>query len=361
MQFTTRKPTGQAAFPTILLAGVPGGGKSWAAAEATGWEHVDRAYFIELGEGVADEYGSVPGADFEIIEHDGTIGQVRDAVRWASEQPVAEGKFPMLVIDSMTEVWDLITDNAQQAANARAKRKGRGGDGEVKISIDLWNRASDTWNGIMRQINDFPGPVILTARLDLVTLMDDNGQPTKAKDFKIQAQKRLPYQVTVVMQARAPRQWTMTKIATTNPQLQLEPGGAMTFKNFSVIQLLETMGVAAGMDATHHSPTTVDDSMTDEALERSEQEAKARAEEQQRQYAQQQREEDLRDFAASLEALEKAQDVEKVRAGVAYYATRDEKKRDMAAGVLDRMEKAAQAAVQTELGAEVVEGEIVHS
>src|SRR5699024_12441023 len=91
-QFNTRKPSGIQSSPVILLAGVAGAGKTWAAVEATAVPEVDRAFFIEIGEGVADAYGAVPGADFEIIEHDGSIGQIRDAIRWASEQPAEPEK-----------------------------------------------------------------------------------------------------------------------------------------------------------------------------------------------------------------------------------------------------------------------------
>ena len=75
MEFKTRKPSCKASFPLMLLAGIEGAGKTWAAVEATGMESVDRAFFIEVGESQADAYGAVPGADFEIIEHDGPLGR----------------------------------------------------------------------------------------------------------------------------------------------------------------------------------------------------------------------------------------------------------------------------------------------
>ena len=360
MTITTRKPNCKAAWPLVLLAGMPGAGKTWAAVEATSMKQVDRAFFIELGEGVADEYGLIPGADFEIVEHDGTVGNIREAIEWATAQTPAEGKFNMIIFDSLSELWDLLSDNAQIEANKRATRKGRNvsPDGSP-IGPDLWRRATNVWESIIAQLHRFPGPVVATARMEMVTMFDDSGQPTKHKEWKIQAQKRLPFRANAVIEARQPRVWTMTKIATTVPELQLEPGQEMTFKEFSLARLFEKMGVAADTAPSSFQEASRDDSLTDEALERAEQEAKARAEEQQRQYAQQRREEDLRDFAASLEALEKAEDVEKVRAGVSYYARHDEQKHGMAAGVLARMEKQAQATVQQELGAEVVEGEVV--
>lgn len=151
-EFKTRKPSGRASFPLMLLAGQEGTGKTWAAVEATAMESVDRAFFIEVGESQADDYGAVPGADFEIIEHDGTIRNIREALQWAAAQEPAEGKFNLLIIDSMTQIWQLLQDNGQQEANRRARRKGKPvpEDG-VRLSMDLWNQIKDVWNGILHQ------------------------------------------------------------------------------------------------------------------------------------------------------------------------------------------------------------------
>ena len=269
MTITTRKPTCRTAWPFILLAGVEGGGKTWAAVETSAMDQIDRTFFLELGEGMADEYGQVPGADFEIIEHDGTVGQVREAIAWAAEQPAVDGKHNLLIFDSLSELWALLSDNAQAEANRRQKRKGRQvpEDG-AQITMDLWNRATEVWEGIISQLQRFPGPVVGTARLDQITLVDGNGQPTKDKDWKIQAQKRLPFRASVIVQARQPRQWTMTKIATTVPELQLEPGKERTFNDFSVPKLLTTMGVGAQTEARNFQGATQDDSLSDEAQER---------------------------------------------------------------------------------------------
>lgn len=275
MQFQTRKPTGKASFPLIVLSGVEGSGKTWAAVEATSMEAVDRAFFIEIGESMADEYGAVPGADFEIVEHDGTLGQIRSAIQWASEQPAAEGKYNMLIVDSMTEVWDMITANAQFLANQRSRRKRTSNNDEVRIGMDLWNRAADTWMGIMSQCRRFPGPVILTARLKLTVLVDDKGQPTKDKDWKIEAHKSLPWQGQVVMQARQPRVWTMTKIATANPQLQLQPGGEMTFNDFSVEKLLTAMGITSKAEQSTFVDTQTDGYLQDDEAPQTQQPQRA--------------------------------------------------------------------------------------
>lgn len=340
MTITTRKPTGRTAWPFILLAGVEGGGKTWAAVEATTMPQVHRAFFIELGEGMADEYGQVPGADFEIIEHDGTVGMVREAIAWASEQTAPEGKHNLLIFDSLSELWALLSDNAQAEANRRATRKGRRvpEDG-AQITMHLWNRATDVWEGIITQLRRFPGPVIGTARLEQVTLIDNNGQPTRDKDWKIQAQKRLPYRVQVIVQARQPRTWTMTKIATTVPELQLEPGKEVTFNDFSVPQLLEKMGVGAGTAASTFREAVGDDSLSDEPKP-----APVKPE--------RSREDKVREFADNLLAAEKAGDMEVVEKVLRW--AKDHKDRQFAEMAQTTLERMAKRNVE-----EVLDGELV--
>lgn len=241
--YRTRKPTGQVSWPIIVLAGVEGGGKTWAAAEATGAELIDRAFFLEVGERMGDEYGTVPGADYEIIEHDGTWGQVLGAAQWAARQTPADGRANMLIIDSITEVWALLSDVAQNMANDRARRKNRGGGGDAQITMDLWNAAKDALGDLLDACRAFPGPVILTARLDNVAVVE-GGKPTGEHVWKIRAEKNLPYAATVIVQARAPRDWMITKIAST--RVQLPAGGEQRVgPGFTVADLLARMGVTA--------------------------------------------------------------------------------------------------------------------
>ncbi|WP_010120192.1 AAA family ATPase [Corynebacterium nuruki] len=243
-QYQTRRPTGQVSWPIIILAGVEGSGKTWAAAEATGAEFIDRAFFLEVGERMADEYGTVPGADYEVIEHDGTWGQILGAARWAAQRSPAPGKANMLIVDSVTEVWTLLSDVAQHMANDRARRKNRGNGGDAQITMDLWNQAKDALADFLGALRSFPGPVILTARLDNVSVVE-GGKPTGEHVWKIRAEKNLPYQATVICQARAPRDWMLTKIAST--RMQLPPGGELKIgPEFKVTDLLEQMGVTDG-------------------------------------------------------------------------------------------------------------------
>lgn len=332
-------PTGRAEFPVILLAGVEGAGKTWAAVEATSMGSVANAFFVEIGEGTANSYGAVPGADFKIVKHDGSLGDIRAAIAEASAVPAAAGKFNLLIVDSLTELWDLCKDEAQVEANRRAARKGRKvGDEGAPISMDLWNRATGVWESIIRQLQGFPGPVISTARLEEVSVMAD-GHPTGQKEFKIQAHKKLPFRVQVIVQARRPREWVMTKIVTTVPELQLQPGQEMPFKDFSVEQLLLTMGITAETNTSTFTHARTSGALSDEAV------------------AEEERAADLRSWADKLLSFEKAGDMEIIQAG-ADWAKRegDQEKYRMAASTLARMQKgAAPANAPGILDAQIVE------
>lgn len=194
-QRTTRRLTGLPSWPILLLAGREKAGKSYSAAQAAASDLIGRVLWVGIGEDDPDEYGRLPGGDrIELVEHDGTYRDILAAVQWAVEQPPTDGKPNLLVVDSMTRLWNLITDMAQDAANRRAAAKGRKGDGEADIHMDLWNTAADRWHGVMDALRDHRGPVIVTARLDEVTVMQ-GGKPTTDKAWKVQAHKSLPYDV----------------------------------------------------------------------------------------------------------------------------------------------------------------------
>lgn len=356
MEFTTRKPSCKASFPLMLLAGTEGAGKTWSAVEATGMQSVDRAFFIEVGESQADAYGAVPGADFEIIEHNGTVGQIRGAIQWASQQQPVEGKYNLLIIDSMTEIWQLLQDNAQEEANRRARSKGRKvpEDG-VRLSMDLWNKIKSTWNGILHQCRQFPGPVLLTSRLELVTAMDEKGNPTRDKFWKVQAEKNLPFHCQVVLQAREPRVWTMTKIATTVPELQLQPGRETTFNDFSVEKLLTMMGIGADAAPNTFVETRPDGEFSEEnqAAQQAEAQAANQAEQRKHYVAKQ---------AQGLMTAEQQGDIEKLRAALQYYTGQSDRELvGMARETLDRLERAQAQRMQQaqQTVEEVLDGEVI--
>ncbi len=239
----TRRPSGKPPQPLILLAGAEKTGKTYAGAALSASDVVDRTFWIEIGEGAADQYGELPGARYEIVEHDGTYQGIGAAIYAATQQPRPNGKPHAIVIDSMTELWDLLADEAQAVANERAARRrgNKPSDSDAQITMDLWNAAKKRWRRIVDTVRTYDGPVILTARLELVTVMDDGGKPTTAKDWKIRAEKNLPFECDAIVRMPAPGVAELTGVRSL--RVQVPAGGALPLPGFTLERLLTDLGV----------------------------------------------------------------------------------------------------------------------
>lgn len=252
MTVQTRKPTGLPSWPILLLAGREKAGKSWAAVSASASPLVGRTLYIGIGEDDPDEYALIPGADFEIVLHDGTFPGILQAVRDAVAEPPVDGKPTLIILDSATRLWNLIGDNMQAIANRRAKgRKNAAGD--FTISTDLWNVAAGQWQDVMDALRVHQGPAIVTARLDSVTVME-NGQPTTAKEWKVQAHKSLVFDATAVIEMRERGQFLITGVKSARVQLDKPKA----FPDFTVDTLWSRLGLSEGTAVRTHATVRAD-------------------------------------------------------------------------------------------------------
>ena len=190
-----RKPSGLPSWPVLLLAGREKTGKSYQAALASASDLIDRTFWVSFGEKDPDEYGAIKGARFEIAEHDGTLGDLKDTLRYLLTIP-RDGKPHMLVVDSATRIWMTLRDKATFIAEKRGKRDK---DGEFIVTMDIWNKVTLEWLQLLNLIRKWDGPVILTARLDTVSVID-HGKPTAQKTDKIQGQKSMAYDVDAIVE-----------------------------------------------------------------------------------------------------------------------------------------------------------------
>lgn len=194
----TRKPSGLPSWPVILLAGREKTGKSYHAALASSSALVGRTLWLGFGEKDPDEYGAIPGADFEIVEYDGKIGGLLDMARAVVAQPAMDGKPNLIILDSGTVIWDTLRDKATWLAQNRGSINRN--TGEPIVGMDLWNKVTGEWNTLMRTLRSHAGPVIITARMDTVTVMNDQGKPTAAKQDKVKGQRNLAYDVDAIIE-----------------------------------------------------------------------------------------------------------------------------------------------------------------
>lgn len=203
MTIKTRKPTGKAPWPMLLLAGVQKSGKSYACAAFSASDLIDRTFYIEVGEGSADQYGALPGARYEIVEHDGSWQGILAACEAAVAEPIT-GKPHAIVLDSASELWGLLSDEQQAIASRR---------GKDTITMDQWNAAKRRWRKVIDTLRASKGPVILTARYDEVTVMRQ-GKPTTEKTWKVRAEKDLPFEVDGIIELREARKPVVTGVRT---------------------------------------------------------------------------------------------------------------------------------------------------
>ncbi|MBO2464465.1 hypothetical protein [Actinomadura violacea] len=204
MVLRTRRPTGAVPWPLILLEGGEKVGKSWAAAQLTASPRIGRTFWIALGEVDADEYGSLPGADFEIVEYDGTFSSLYSAVTdiHALAAEVPPGEPPVaLVIDTMTAEWEWLKDWADERARSSEKNKkilARDPNAEITIPPNIWTDTNTRHRRLMRLLMTFKGVVVMIARGRETIAVDDNGRPLKdTRDYRVEAQRGLPFDASM--------------------------------------------------------------------------------------------------------------------------------------------------------------------
>lgn len=253
MVLVTREPTGLPAWPMILLAGVPKAGKSYLAAEASASDLVGATYWISFGEDDPDEYGQI--GRFHIAQHEGTYRDLLRVIDDINAVPDTGGKPTLIVLDSASAVWTLLKDEVQEEAWRRLQRKQqtqRNGAvkdvDEVKPTMDLWNLAAQRWRHIMDALREHRGPVILTSRLDEVSVIQGD-KPTGAKEWSVQAHKTLPFDVSAIVELRGYRQHLVGGVRSL--RWQAPPDQLVPVKDFTVDALWRLIGLADATDRTH--------------------------------------------------------------------------------------------------------------
>jgi hypothetical protein len=243
-KLAARKPTGKPTWPMLLLAGAQKTGKSYSSAVFSTSDLIDRMFYIEVGEGAIDQYGAIPGARFEVLEHDGTFQSIARQVWAATLVPRGKGGKPhAIVLDSATEVWDLLTSEQQELAN---KKRNPAPGSDAPITMDQWNTAKKRWRALVDLLRSHDGPVIWTARFEEVAVMGDNGRPVEGKkQWKIRTEKNLPFEVDGVIEMPEPRKCYVTGIRSL--RLQLNPGEHRLMPDFTIDGLLRELGLDEGV------------------------------------------------------------------------------------------------------------------
>lgn len=204
MTLKTRKPTGAVPWPFILVEGPEKAGKTYTSALIACSKRIGRMFWLDLGEGAADEYGAIPGVDYDIVEHDGTFRTILQAVRDVRDEARRArdaGEKPVVfLIDGGNAEWELLKDMA--TAKARDSRWNRAKlqkdpNAEIDVSQNYWNDVTGLHRQMMALLLTFPGIVIMTCRGKEVAAVE-NGRPVEGKkDWRVEGHKSLGYDCNV--------------------------------------------------------------------------------------------------------------------------------------------------------------------
>lgn len=198
----TRKPTGKQPWPFILMEGFEKTGKTFGSIKLSADERIGDTYLLDVGENAADSYSVLPGVEYQIIEHNGTYGGILQQVEaFVSEVPgVVDGRPTLLILDSFTPLWQLIIEDGERAY---INKKG-GKPDEVKLPFNYWNDIKGKWRRIINMLKQWEGLVVGTARSKKVMVIE-NGKPLQGvTEYKIEAEKKLKFDVDVHVKATAP-------------------------------------------------------------------------------------------------------------------------------------------------------------
>lgn len=249
LKLKTRKPTGAVPWPLILIEGEEGAGKTYSAAEFSASDKIGQMYWIDLDEGSADEYAAIDGAEYLIIEHDGTYRDILEqveAVHAEARRAAAAGEPPVvLTIDSGSALWRMLTNWTYERGRRSRKNQAilrEDPDAAYDIGRNLWNDAIERWSRILYLLRTMPGIGIVLARGKQVSASDDNGQPLKdnrgraVTEWKVQAQKDLGFDSTVWVRMKRDESPQVIKVRSL--RLRVEPNRPLRLPQFSIEDLV---------------------------------------------------------------------------------------------------------------------------
>lgn len=211
-----RKPATGTRWPFILVEGGEYSGKSTHAFKLAGIEGMwSRVLVIAIGEDV-DEFGEI-APDVEILPNDGTWHQIIGCVDYAAEAAAAANAandLPVLVIiDSMTKVWKLLSEwaeNRARSAPSNREKLEQDPNNEPDVGPTFWNAANKRHERLVTKLITMPAVVVGTARGKWVTEMGPTGQPTKNKVYTVEANKNLGFSTTAMIRLAVDQYPTIT-------------------------------------------------------------------------------------------------------------------------------------------------------
>ena len=207
MTLQARKPTGEVAFPFVLVEGESKSGRTYASLRLSADPRVGQTFVFELAENRADEYAAL--GDFLIVEHDGTLSGLRAQLQAAMAEPTVDGKPNVIVIDTGSALWDM--HKARAAQRARSSKRARqvlaeDPDADIEVGMSYWTAVKDMWwQDFINPLKAWPGIVVMTVKAENKTKVDQDGRPTKDSEWTRDLEKGTVFATTAVVRTRHPK------------------------------------------------------------------------------------------------------------------------------------------------------------
>ncbi|MCX4749249.1 ATP-binding protein [Kitasatospora sp. NBC_01287] len=250
-KLNSRKPTGIVPWPFILVEGEEGAGKSYQTIAFSASKRIGQMYVMDLSEGSADEYAGIPGADFEVIVHDGSyqsIAEQVEAVWWEARRAATAGEPPVVfVIDSGSALWRMLSnwtyERAKRSDRNRAKLA-ENPDSNIDVGRHLWNDSIERWYRIVHMLQTLPGIAIMLARGKEISATDGKGQPLvergrAVKEWKVATHKDTGFDSTLWVRMRRDKPAELIKARTL--RFRVESGNPMPLPDFSFEKVIFDM------------------------------------------------------------------------------------------------------------------------
>lgn len=200
----TRKPTGQVAYPFILVEGDEGAGKTRQMLELSRSPRIGRMFVAGFGDaGVLDEYG--PIGPYEIIDHNGMWSDFREQMELAMREPQVDGRPNVIGVDNVHLLWDALKDwTTRRAMNSVQAKRVLASDPDAAISVpsNYWNDANERWDWLITALSTYNGIVVVTARGKEVVKFEDGQIVANQRVWKVEGQKNLTFDARVWLRLR---------------------------------------------------------------------------------------------------------------------------------------------------------------
>lgn len=177
----------------IVVYGDKGVGKTLFALNAPGKKAV-----IDTENGT-DWYAE--DFDFDVIKTR-LYSEVRAAVKYIEQNP---GKYDVLIIDPITNVYQTLIDAARQTAENRAKRKGRDAE-NANLTQGDWGVIKQKFRSLITDLCNLPCHTVITGWM--ADVYEGEGDNRRKVGTKVDADKKIEHQPDVIIRLEVDRDGT---------------------------------------------------------------------------------------------------------------------------------------------------------